>query len=234
MGNAVVCAFSNAASSVSRENTVKLIHFNGHTDEFDRPILVCELSTDYPSHFFCDAQGLVSALMHRYLHKSYLGISPSSSPLPSSPHYSLISLSENFEMQLGRLYFVLPLNFPLSDPSTVASMLTYYQVEFRKESYKAVRTPNPFWNDPEDDHDDCIEGPVQGDFVKGLLSEARLQLPSSNCGPSIIAYNDQEEQEEGEEEDDLIEIMLRAASNRRVSKPHLWRPQLDTIAEEFA
>lgn len=55
------CSFSSgSSSSVCNNKSIRLIHLNGHIEEFDYPVTVCEVTTISPKHFVCTPAQLLS------------------------------------------------------------------------------------------------------------------------------------------------------------------------------
>jgi hypothetical protein len=79
MGNSVLCASNSVPSS-----TVKVIHWNGSVQGFQRILKAAELMLDNPQHFVCHANGLQIGRR----------INP---------------LSADEDLDLGHLYFLLPM-----------------------------------------------------------------------------------------------------------------------------
>ncbi|KAK8515569.1 hypothetical protein V6N13_139454 [Hibiscus sabdariffa] len=88
------CCFSSSSTTTttsSSSNTVCLVHFNGHVEDFEHPITVSEVTGKPPKQYLCTAAQLLSA---------------GSTPLnPDAP------------LQPGHLYFVLPLSTLRDDVS---------------------------------------------------------------------------------------------------------------------
>ncbi|MCO5603219.1 hypothetical protein L7F22_057366 [Adiantum nelumboides] len=211
MGNAILCAFPHqdtaASAAAAAEHVVKLVHSNGLVEEFYRPVMVGELSPDYPNHFFCHSQSLLSA------------ISAPSSPSSSSS----LALPDDFHMQLGQIYFLLPLHSHLSDPS-IAALLSKASIASSRESYRDIHVvPLSEYSDLDSLDESRCTFPISRDFVEQLLAETRLQLPSSISGPFLMSPLQQE----------CSKALSSSSANAgRLSGADPWRPPLETIYEE--
>lgn len=76
------CNFSSGSPSVCNNKSIRLVHLNGHIEEFDYPVTVCEVTTISPKHFVCTPAQLLSNI---------------SKPLmPNTP------------LKPGQIYFLLP------------------------------------------------------------------------------------------------------------------------------
>ncbi|MCO5576451.1 hypothetical protein L7F22_030261 [Adiantum nelumboides] len=182
MGNAILCAFPHqdaaAAASAAAEHVLKLVHSNGLVEEFYRSVMISELSPDYPNHFFCHSQSLLSAIS-----------APSS---PSSSSSLALALPDDFHMQLGQIYFLLPLHSRLSDPS-IAALLSKASIASSRESYRDIHVvPLSEYSILDSLDESRCAFPISHDFVKQLLAETRLQLPSPISGPFLMSPLQQE------------------------------------------
>lgn len=54
------CAYSSDSSSVNNNKSIRLVHLNGHIEEFNYPVTVCEVTTVSPNHFVCTPAQLLS------------------------------------------------------------------------------------------------------------------------------------------------------------------------------
>lgn len=215
MGNAILCAFPQAPS----KNVVKLVHCNGLVEEFYRPVMVGELTPDYPHHFICHSQALLS-LLNTHTPPS----SSSSCPLSALP-----ALADDYHMQLGQIYFLLPLHSPFSQPSITS---LFSKASFaRKSSYKDIHV-TPFSHEMQD-LQESLHTPISHDFFKRLLAEARLQLPATISGPFLI--NPLENQlfpSSAYSNGRLSDVQNSSLFPKTYTSRDPWRPPLETIIEE--
>lgn len=198
---------------------VKLVHSNGLIEEFYRPLKAGELLIDYPQHFICHADGL-SQLMS------------------GSCNGLLATLSEEDEMDVGQVYFLLPKRMLDTTPSrTDITALISKASTARKASYKGfqvgplplpARHGSPYGHNDDDDEEEEDEEEVgravSRAFVRRVLAEAKLQMEKRTAAdPSLgkqLSSNPQ---------------LQSAYTNHIVTKScaRLWRPPLDTIYEEI-
>lgn len=54
------CACSSDSSSANNNKSIRLVHLNGHIEEFNYPVTVCEVTTISPNHFVCTPAQLLS------------------------------------------------------------------------------------------------------------------------------------------------------------------------------
>lgn len=198
MGNLISCGLGHAPSKL----VVKLVHSNGLVEEFYRPVRVGELTPDYPHHFICHSNDLSSNMR--------------SDLAPPS------ALSDEDEMELGQIYFLLPKQV-LASPLTQADIAALFSKAAlpRKASYKGILVaPLPDMQDV-----DITHVTISPDFFKRLLAETRLQVPTTVSGPFLSSNRlycgtSTPDLDVASTSHILAKICTRA-----------WRPLLDTIEE---
>lgn len=206
MGNLVSCGLGHAPS----KHVVKLVHSNGLVEEFYRAVRVGELTVDFPHHFICHSDDL--SLMC-----DVSGVPP--------------SLSEDDDMELGQIYFLLP-RYVMESPLTPAdiSILISKAAVARKASYKGSQLRTPLPPLPAADHDIAVAEKhtaplttsVSSEFVQRVLAETRLQLQKSSSSDTVLSKQLSNNPE------------LQTAFTKHIlakSCARLWRPPLETIEE---
>lgn len=212
MGNLVSCGLGHAPS----KHVVKLVHCNGLVEEFCRLVRVGELIVNYPHHFIC--------------HSDDLRLMCGGSGVPPS-------LSEDDDMELGQIYFLLPrevLESALTQ-ADIAALLSKAEVA-RKASYKGSHLPASLPPRPAAVVDMVMhmayvhEGTsphvtsVSREFVERVLAETRLQLlQQSNTSNTILSK--QQLCNNPELQSAFTTHILAKSCSR------LWRPPLETIEE---
>ena len=87
MGNYISCDSTNVES-----NVMKVIKLYGNVQEFERPMKAAELMLDNPQHFVCHSTAVQTGRR-------------------------ILALSADEELELGNLYFLLPMQKLHSSPS---------------------------------------------------------------------------------------------------------------------
>ncbi|KAH7387620.1 hypothetical protein KP509_16G033100 [Ceratopteris richardii] len=251
MGNAVVCAFPESPMSPRPDMVLKLVHSNGLVEEFYRPVMVGELSQDYPEHIFCNSTGLLSNLRkcsREMRQRRSLPSSPSSSQMPTSVSSSLapscspnfspsIALADDFEMQLGQIYYLLSRGFPFSEPTAIADLLSKSSAASRKESYKGISMQISVTDYSEPSSEGALNsGSITQDFVRQLLAESRLRVPSCTSSRFLTSSDSRVEYDQSNEKNEQFQPVSDKPSfstrSCRRSELYAWQPLLDTIMED--
>ncbi|KAH7387618.1 hypothetical protein KP509_16G032900 [Ceratopteris richardii] len=254
MGNAVLCAFPQSPTSPSADMVLKLVHSNGLVEEFYRPVMVGELSQDYPEHIFCNSTGLLSNLRicSREMRKHIsLPSSPPSLQIPTSfssslppscsSHFSSsIGLADGFEMQLGQIYYLLSRDFPFSEPTAIADLLSKSSAANRKESYKDISKHISVTDYSKAYSEESLNADsITQDFVRQLLAETRLRVPSCTSSrfltnsDSTVDYDHSNEKNEQSQPQPVSDQPSFSTDRCRRSEPYAWQPLLDTIMEDI-
>lgn len=220
MGNLVSCGLGHAPSNL----VVKLVHCNGLVEQFYRPVRVGELTVDYPHHFIC--------------HSSDLNFMCEAPP----------PLSEEEEMELGQIYYLLSKEGMIESPlkqADVAALISKAAVT-RKASYKgfsqlSLRHMTPLPPRPSSDMD--AEGlPPRPASSSDMHEEGPPPRPPSSSDMEAVEHACITPPLTISRE--FIRILLSESrlkvdtpvSSTRNVKPakscsSLWRPALETIEE---
>lgn len=163
MGNLISCGLVGHGSS---NQVVKVVHSNGLVDEFFRPVLVKELTVDYPNHFIC--------------HSNDLNIARTVPPLP-----------DDEEMELGQVYFLLPQKIfeSLLTEADVAALISKAAVS-RKASQKSINLKHMPPLPPKPAFEMKLNGAttqvtVSREFLERLLAETRLQFETRSINLDV-------------------------------------------------
>ncbi|KAH7297314.1 hypothetical protein KP509_26G065100 [Ceratopteris richardii] len=195
------------------KQVVKLVHYNGLVEEFYRPVRAGELLVDYPAHFICDATELLHPL------DNFVGGT---------------CLSEEDEMAIGEVYFLLPKRMLYEPPTEkdIAELIAKASMP-RKESYKSsTLVPLPALpakhggyghKDDEDNGDDEEEEDDHRAFVRRVLAEVKLELEKRAAADPLL---ERQLSNNAELKSAFASHMLARTCSR------LWRPPLDTIDED--
>lgn len=199
-------------SSPYKQLVVKLVHSNGLVEEFYRPMRAGELTVDYPDHFICHADNLSQLMI-------------------GNSHGLLGSLSDDDDMEIGQIYFLLPkrvLDSPLTH-TDVTELISKASIA-RKASYKGsqlVPLPLPARRSSynSEDEDDEMVRPMSREFVQHVIAEARLELQKRAAADPLLSKQLGSNPE-----------LQSAFTNHIVAKScaRLWKPPLDTIYEDPA
>jgi hypothetical protein len=98
MGNLLSCGLGFPPP----QHVVKLIHSNGLVEEFHRPVKARELTVDYPHHFIYSSQDLLRSSFGRGHGDG------GENPRRIADGFLPCSLSDEEEMEIGQIYFLLP------------------------------------------------------------------------------------------------------------------------------
>ncbi|KAE8677185.1 OSBP(oxysterol binding protein)-related protein 4B [Hibiscus syriacus] len=113
------CCLSSSSCSCkyASPNTVRVIHFNGHVEDFEHPITVSEVIGNLPKQYLCTAAQLLSA-----------GTKP---------------LNPDAPLQPGHLYFVLPFSTLQDDVSPLDMASVVKRLTARAKSHDGSRRTGP-------------------------------------------------------------------------------------------
>ncbi|CAN8291057.1 unnamed protein product [Cochlearia groenlandica] len=194
-----------------QRRTIKLVRSDGSSQIYDRPVVVSDLTKDFPKHKICRSDTL------------YIG-------------QKTQSLSESETLKLGLNYFLLPSDFFLNDLSflSIASLKPPNQNGAVLVKKKHVRTNQH--NSNNNHHQpfliqkggtgERLRIRVSEDFLSELIMEGR---------------NNREIEKTEEEEDDDEEEEGRVCTTVKLKKDYVqlvglrkWKPKLETITETKA
>lgn len=191
MGNYISCVSSKVPS-----NVIKVIALYGSVQEFEKPIKAAELMLDNPHHFVChstalEARGRTSAL------------------------------SADEELEVGHLYFILPMHklYSLLSPAEMASLTFKADSVVHRSIAKSMSLARIL--------------PVLGDLCQ---CSADRNLAAHDRKEEIIVRKKTEEREDTgfipklhvDDADDVGE--LRRLTMKFMSCKY-WKPALETISE---